>query len=174
MDPTGKKASIRPAELKRFNVATPDGACLQGDQLTSTPVRAPLTLPPTLTTGVGLPVHIPIAKGPIDVAGIPKLRATISSLGVENRLFAGLSVGTTPLTAQVVQNNLLPIRHVGVARRVPIEAELPGAGVRVAEGQTLYLTLTPISDMFLLTGSRVPGGMTFHDITVDLPSPVAG
>ncbi|MFP5579740.1 MAG: alpha/beta hydrolase family protein [Acidimicrobiia bacterium] len=174
VDPTGKQAPTRPAPLQRFNIATPDGTCLQGDELESTAVDADLTLPPTLTTGVGLPVHIPIAEGPIDVAGIPRLRATISSLGVENRLFAGLSVGTSPLDAQVVQNNLLPIRHVGVARRVPIEAELPGVGVRVAEGQTLYLTLTPISDMFLLTGSRVPGGMTFHDITVDLPSPVIG
>ncbi|MGY6500488.1 MAG: hypothetical protein ACXIVQ_06300 [Acidimicrobiales bacterium] len=96
----------------------------------------------------------------------------ISSLGLENPLFAGLAVGTTPLDAQVVQNNLLPIRHVGLSCRVPMEAELPGVGVRVAEGQTLYLTLTPISDMFLLTGSRVPGGMTFHDIVVELPSPV--
>lgn len=174
VDPTGKKAATRPTGLRRFNIATADGACLQGDELESTAVDSDLTLPPTLTTGVGVPVHIPIAEGPIDVAGIPRLRATISSLGVENRLFAGLSVGTSPLDAQVVQNNLLPIRHVGVARRVPIEAELPGVGVRVAEGQTLYLTLTPISDMFLLTGSRVPGGMTFHDITVDLPSPVIG
>jgi pimeloyl-ACP methyl ester carboxylesterase len=172
VDPTGKKAPTRPAPLQRFNIATPDGDCLQGDELESTAVPADLTLAPTLTTGVGLPVHIPIATGPIDVAGIPELRATISSLGVENRLFAGLSVGSTPLTAQVVQNNLLPIRHVGVARRVPIEAELPGIGVRVPEGQTLYLTITPISDMFLLTGSRVPGGMTFHDITVELPAPV--
>lgn len=174
VDPTGKQAPTRPTPLQRFNITTPDGTCLQGDELESTAVDADLTLPPTLTTGVGLPVHIPIAEGPIDVAGIPRLQATISSLGVENRLFAGLSVGTSPLDAQVVQNNLLPIRHVGVARRVPIEAELPGVGVRVAEGQTLYLTLTPISDMFLLTGSRVPGGMTFHDITVELPSPVIG
>jgi len=174
VDPAGKKAPARPAPLERFNIATPDGDCLQGDELASTTVRPHLTLPPTLTTGVGLPVHSPIAEGPIDVAGIPELRATISSLGVENRLFAGLSVGTTPLDARVVQNNLLPIRHVGVARRVPIEAELPGVGVRVAEGQTLYLTISPISDMFLLTGSRVPGGMAFHDITVDLPAAVAG
>jgi len=172
VDPTGKKPPTRPEGLQRYNIATPDGACLQGDELASTAVQADLAVPPTLTTGVGLPVHIPIAQGPLDVAGIPELRATISSLGAENRVFAGLAVGTTPLDAQVVQNNLLPIRHVGVARRVPIEAELPGVGVRVAEGQTLYLTLTPISDMFLLTGSRVPGGMTFHDIVVDLPAPV--
>jgi ABC-2 type transport system ATP-binding protein len=174
VDPTGKRAPTRSAPLRRFNIATPDGACLQGDELASTTVEAESRVPPTLATGVGLPVHIPIAEGPIDVAGIPELRATITSLGVENRLFAGLSVGTTPLDAQVVQNNLLPIRHVGVARRVPIEVELPGVGVRVAEGQTLYVTLTPLSDMFLLTGSRVPGGMTFHDITVDIPAAVAG
>jgi len=43
--------------------------------------------------------------------------------------------------------------------------------VRVAERETLYLTLTPISDMFLLTGSRIPGGMVFRDITVDVPRP---
>ena len=174
VDPTGKRRPSRPDPLRRFNIATPDGACLQGDDIASTPAQADLRVPPTLTTGVGLPVHVPIAKGPLDVAGIPQLRATISSLGVENRVFAGLAVGTTPLDARVVQNNLLPVRHAGVARRVPIEAELPGVGVRVAEGETLYLTLTPISDMFLLTGSRVPGAMTFHDIVVDLPAPVDG
>jgi pimeloyl-ACP methyl ester carboxylesterase len=174
VDPTGKRRPSRPDPLRRFNIATPDGACLQGDDIASTSAQADLRVPPTLTTGVGLPVHVPIAKGPLDVAGIPQLRATISSLGVENRVFAGLAVGTTPLDARVVQNNLLPVRHAGVARRVPIEAELPGVGVRVAEGETLYLTLTPISDMFLLTGSRVPGAMTFHDIVVDLPAPVDG
>lgn len=174
VDPSGRKAPSRPEPLQRFNIATPDGACLQGDELAATPVQVDVRVPPTLTTGVGVPMHIPIAEGPLEVAGIPTLRATISSLGVDNRLFAGLSVGRTPLDARVVQNNLLPIRHVGIDRRVPIEAELPGVGVRVEEGQTLYLTLTPISDMFLLTGSRVPGGMTIHDISVGLPSPVPG
>ncbi|MDY7101685.1 MAG: alpha/beta fold hydrolase [Actinomycetota bacterium] len=172
VDPAGKRRPSRPEPLQRFNIATPDGACLQGDALTSTQVRVDLAVPPTLTTGVGLPVHIPIAQGPLEVAGIPKLEATISSLGAENRLFAGLSVGTTALDARVVQNNVLPIRHSGSARRVPIDVELPGVGVRVAEGETLYLTLTPVSDMFLLTGSRAPGGMTFHDVVVELPAPV--
>jgi len=171
---TVRKGALTLDGLSRYNVATPDGQCLQGDELAPTPVALDVPLPVTITTGVGLPVHLPIATGPLDVAGVPVLRATVDSLGLDNRVFAALSVGRTPLDARVVQNNVLPIRTTGISRREVVEAELPGIGVRVGEGETLYLTLTPISDMFLLTGSRVPGGMTFHDITVDLPSPVDG
>lgn len=166
-----RKGTVTLDGLSRYNVATPDGQCLQGDELTAEPVALDVPLPVTVTTGVGVPVHIPIATGPLDVAGVPVLRATVDSLGLDNRVFAALSVGRTPLDARVVQNNVLPIRTTGISRREAVEAELPGVGVRVAEGETLYLTLTPISDMFLLTGSRIPGGMVFRDIAVDVPRP---
>jgi len=157
--------------LSRYNVATPDGQCLRADQLTPTPVELDLPLPVAVTTGVGVPVNIPIATGPLDVAGVPVLRARVESLGLDNRVFAALSVGRTPLDARVVQNNVLPVRTTGLSLGEQVVAELPGVGVRVAEGETLYLTLSPLSDMFLLTGSRVPGGMVFRDITVDVPRP---
>jgi len=46
-----------------------------------------------------------------------------------------------------------------------------GSDNRVRPGGDPVPTLTPISDTFLPTGSRIPGGMVFWDIRVDVPRP---
>ncbi|QLD88176.1 alpha/beta fold hydrolase [Natronomonas salina] len=122
------------------------------------------------TTGVGAPVHLELAAGPLTVGGVPELSAAVTSVGVDQRVFFALSVGETPATARVVQNNMLPLREpepvVGADRTV----ELPGVAVDVAEGETLYLTLSAISDMSFAHGSiRTPGAVLLEDLTVDVP-----
>lgn len=122
------------------------------------------------TTGVGAPVHLPLAAGPLTVAGVPNLSATVTALGVNQRLFAGLSVGRSPATAQVVQNNLLPLHEpepvTGAARTI----ELPGVAVDVEEDEQLYLTLSAVSDMYVGHGStRTPGTVVLEDLSVGVP-----
>ena len=59
----------------------------------------------------------------------------ISTLGLDNRAFLALSVGTSPLDAKIVQNNMLPIRENGIAINKPRTGiELPSVAVDVPAG----------------------------------------
>lgn len=154
-----------------INLATPDGQCIAVDALDHETVEVPGIL--GSTTGVGVTQHVAIADGPLTLAGIPTLDATVTSVGVDQRVLVALSVGTSTEDAAVVHNNLLPLREllpvVGEARE---DVELPAVGVIVPEGQTLFLTLTPIVDTYFAHGSiRTPGAILLEDISVDLPVP---
>ena len=110
-----------------------------------------------------------IVKGPITIAGSSYLTANVTSLGLDTRSFLGLAVGTSPLDATLVQNNVLPMREVtpvsGVKRRITI----PSVSVEVPAGQSLFLLVSPTSETFLSMGSRAPGLMTLDNTVVHLP-----
>ena len=80
-------------------------------------------------------------------------------------------MGTTPADAVVIQNNLLPLRRVLPGQDQEFEIELPGVVARVPEGQSLFLTASPVSDMFFGHASRTPGAMVFTDLSLTLPTP---
>lgn len=125
------------------------------------------------TVGVGAPIAYPVAQGPLTIAGSPTLDAKVTTIGLDNRAFLSLSVGTSPLDAKIVQNNMLPIRENGITINKPrTGVELPSVAVDVPAGQTLFLTVSPISDMSAGFGSRVVGAMKLKDVVVHLP--VAG
>ncbi len=120
-------------------------------------------------TGVGVPLHRPVAIGPVRVAGSPYLTADVSSLGPDARVFVGLAVGRTRGTARVVQSNLLPIDEPTRVRGRRQRIDLPAVSVDVPKGEQLFLVLTPVSDTFAAVGSRIPGGMALRDVSVHLP-----
>ncbi|MCW2735423.1 alpha/beta fold hydrolase [Nocardioides sp.] len=125
------------------------------------------------TVGVGAPIAYPVAQGPITIAGSPTLDGKITTLGLDNRAFLALSVGTSPADARIVQNNMLPIRENGIAINKPRTGiQLPSVAVDVPAGQTLFLTVSPVSDMYAGFGSRVVGAMKLKDVVLHLP--VAG
>lgn len=122
------------------------------------------------TTGAGAPIHLPLTAGELTVAGVPTLSATVTTAGVDQRLFAALSVGESPATAQVVQNNVMPLREPMPVTRAERTIELPGVAADVGSGQQLYLTLTAASDMFPAHGSvRTPGTTVLEDLSVGVP-----
>jgi pimeloyl-ACP methyl ester carboxylesterase len=152
----------------RYHLTTAGGRCV------SVPSVAPSSTVElgdvVSTVGAGAPVAYPIAQGPLTVAGSPTLDARISTIGLDNRAFLALSVGTSPLDARVVQNNMLPVRENGITMNKPRTGiELPAVAVDVPAGQTLFLTVSPISDMSAGFGSRVVGAMTLRDVAVHLP-----
>lgn len=120
-------------------------------------------------TTAGVPLKKLVAKGPIRIAGRPYLTGRVTAIGLDNRAFYGLAVGTSPLTARLVQANVLPVNEptpvFGAARRVA----LPSVAVDVPAGQSLYLLVTPIHDTFLVSGSRLPGVVTIDETVVHLP-----
>lgn len=122
------------------------------------------------TTGAGAPVHLELAEGPLTVAGVPTLSTDVTSVGVEQRVFAALSVGSSPATATLVQNNMMPLRLPEPVFGEPHTIELPGVAVALDEGEQLYVTLSAVSDTSFAHGSiRTPGLVRLNDLQVDVP-----
>ena len=160
---------------RRYNLSTTTDTCVHTDRVDvreGHPVGRDLsvTTGTATTTGAGAPQQLEIAAGPLTIAGVPTLDATVTSVGADQRVFFAISVGTSPADATVVQNNTMPLREltpvVGVKRTI----ELPGIAVEVPEGQKAFLTVSPISDMYFGHGSvRTPGVVTLENMTVNLP-----
>ncbi|MGH2736219.1 MAG: alpha/beta hydrolase family protein [Actinomycetota bacterium] len=124
------------------------------------------------TTGLGAPLHLPVAEGPLTVAGIPRLAGAVTALGLDSRAFFGLSVGTSPADALVIQNNLMPLREPLPVTDAPFDIELPGVAVEVPEGQSLFLTISPASDMYIEHGTKPAGALVLSGLSLTLPGPV--
>lgn len=152
----------------RHHLATAGGRCVTVD---STKADTVVPLGDVISTvGVGAPLSYPIAQGPMTIAGTPTLDADVTSLTSDGRLFLALSVGENARDAKIVQNNMLPLREPGTTIDKPRAGiELPSVAVDVPAGKTLFLTVSPISDMSFGHGSRVPGAMTLKNVDVHLP-----
>ena len=151
----------------RLHLATADGACRTRS---STAVNAQVPVGTVTTpTVAGPPTVVPVAAGPLTVSGVPYVTAKVSSVGLDNRSFLALAVGTSASDAKVVQNNTMPFRAPfalsGAARTI----ELPGIAVHVPKGKKLFLLASPTSDMFVTHTSRTPGVLTLTDTVVKLP-----
>ena len=151
----------------RIHLATPTSTCTSVDSAAAT--RSVPLGDVVSTTAAGVPLPYEIAAGPLEVAGTPYLTGRVTALGVENRAFYGLAVGTSPLDAHLVQNNVLPLSEptpvTGARRRVA----LPSLAVTVPRGQHLYLLVSPVSDTFVGMSSRTPGVISIADTAVHLP-----
>jgi ABC-2 type transport system ATP-binding protein len=121
------------------------------------------------TAAAGAPQAVALAKGPLTVAGTPYLDATVTSLGLDSRAFFALSVGTSPADARVVQNNVRPHREASLNLGTARSIELPSIAVEVRKGQSLFLTVSPVSDMFVGHGSRTPSAMVLDGAKVRVP-----
>ncbi|CAN5391394.1 hypothetical protein BH23ACT9_BH23ACT9_22760 [soil metagenome] len=161
------------------------GQCIRLDESDITTTEFGLTeLDPTGTLGsaagtptvIGAPIHLQIpGTSGTTVAGVPTVTADLYALGVDQRAFFALSVGTSPANAQVIQNNVMPVRVFGPATLGdPVTFELPGVAVEVGANQSLFLTVSPYSDMFFGHGSRTAGGIGLLDVAVELPLVTGG
>ena len=140
-----------------YHLATADGRCLtQRNLMLNKRYELGKIVAPT---GAGLPVNLPIAKGPVTIAGTPTLTAEVYTVIPRSGAYFALSVGTSPLTAKVVQNNTMPLREKATARGVRRTIELPAVAVDVPPGQNLYLTVAPIADMYAGQRGPLPGVM---------------
>lgn len=158
----------------RYNLTTADGSeCLSFDRH---PKRESLKVDPTgtgemiATAGLGAPLNVPLVEGPITVTGIPRLSGDLSAAGLDARAFFALAVGTTPGDARIVQNNVMPLRRAQPVMDGRFRIELPGVALTVPEGQSLFLTISPVYDMSFGHGSRVPGGFLLGGLEVSLPA----
>lgn len=138
-----------------YHLSTADGRCLT--QRSLTPNKSYKLGKIVAPTGVGLPVNLPIAKGPLTIAGTPTVTANVYTVIPQSAAYFALSVGKNPLTAKVVQNNTIPLRENHAARGVRRTFELPAIAVDVLAGQNLYLTVAPVADMYAGQRGPLPG-----------------
>ena len=115
------------------------------------------------------PVSYELATGPVTVAGIPKLTGDLFAAAADTRAFFALTVGTNPADAKIIQNNVMPLRSFLPGTGESFEIELPGIAVEIPEGESLFLTISPLSDQSFGHGSKAPGAMVITDLTVKAP-----
>ena len=158
-----------------YNLSATDNTCVRLerlDQRKAYPIGVDISVArgTVTTTGAGAPQHHQIAAGPLTIAGVPTVTTEVSTAGADQRVFFAISVGETPATAQVVQNNVMPLRELLPVIQQKRTIELPGIAVKVPAGQFAYLTVSPVSDMFAGHGStRTPGVVGLDDLVVNLP-----
>ena len=123
------------------------------------------------TVGAGAPVAYPIAQGPLTIAGSPKLDATLTTLGLDNRAFLALSVGTSPLDARIVQNNMLPIRENGIVDRQAAHGcrAALGRGRRTCRADAVPHRLADLRHVRRASARGWSGAMRMKDVVVHLP-----
>jgi ABC-2 type transport system ATP-binding protein len=125
----------------------------------------------TVATPSGAPAWVayPVTEGPVRIAGSAHLTGDLTTLGVTNRAFYGLAVGTSPADAELVQNNVYPLSVDGVVTGEQRRLELPAVAVDVPAGQTLYVIASGVSETFLGAGGRTPGVVTLDNTVAHLP-----
>ncbi|HYP24336.1 MAG TPA: alpha/beta fold hydrolase [Actinomycetota bacterium] len=157
----------------RYNLTAVDSrTCLRMPSLagsTTVPVDPVGAGAIVTTAGAGAPLQLQVAEGPLAIGGVPELSGKVTSAALDGRAFFGLAIGTTPAGARVIHNNLLPLRRAVPVTDSEFRIELPGVVAEVPAGKNLYLTVTPVSDMFFGHGSRTPGAMVLTDVELDLP-----
>lgn len=154
----------------RLHIATPDSTCTT--VRSATPDKTVALRDVVSPTAAGVPIAYEIAPGGTRIAGSAHLTAKLTATGTAAapaRAFYGLAVGTSPLDAHLVQNNVMPINVTELAQGTPVRIELPAAAVDVPQGQSLYLMVSAISDTFVAMSSRVPGIVLLEDTKVHLP-----
>ncbi|GAA1575303.1 hypothetical protein GCM10009804_35130 [Kribbella hippodromi] len=147
-----------------YHLSTANGRCLTQRSLTANKSYSLGKI--VVPTGAGLPVNLPIAKGPLTIAGTPTVTADVYTVIPQSAAYFALSVGKTALTAKVVQNNTMPLREKHTARGVRRTIELPAVAVDVPAGQNLYLTVAPVADMYAGQRGPLPGVLMLKNGTL--------
>jgi pimeloyl-ACP methyl ester carboxylesterase len=152
----------------QYHLATAGGQCATVDSIAASvdkPVGQIVT-----NVGPGVAQYVKVADGPVRVAGMPTLDANVTSLAADGRAFFALAVGTSAADAKIVQNNMLPL-HEPAPLTTPTARtiELPAVAVDVPAGQSLFLTVSPFSDMSFGHGSRTPGLLVLDNAVLHLP-----
>jgi pimeloyl-ACP methyl ester carboxylesterase len=161
----GKKTTL--TGYGEYHLATAGSTCTTTRSVTpdaTYPVGTVVT-----SQGGGPPLSFKVADGPLRVAGTSYLDGTVTALGVNNRAFYALGVGTSPADVKIVQGNVLPFNSLTPVNGVATSIELPSVAIDVPAGQSLYVVAMATNDMFAGMGNRTPGAVVVQDASVRLP-----
>ena len=112
----------------RLHLATPASTCTTVKRVTADTTYDIGTVATTETGPAA--IAFPVAQGPIRIAGSAYLTGTLTALGLNNRAFYGLAMGTNPLDAALVQNNVIPLNELA-----PVSGSRAGSAARSRGGR---------------------------------------
>lgn len=156
--PAGVQLATREGECLRFD-DVPAGATWR-DVAPATPAGTPVPL------AAGARLALPVAEGPLTLAGVPRVSANVSTLAPDARLFLALGIGASASDVRVAGDQWTPWRGSEGA----IDAlDLAGVVERVPAGQAVFLLVAPTQEQYAAHGSRAPGAVILEDLRVGLP-----
>ncbi|MCU1594047.1 MAG: peptidase [Frankiales bacterium] len=150
-----------------YHLATSTNTCSTTSAVTPNKTYPVGTVATTEVAGAALPFKV--ADGPLRVAGTPILKGLVTALGVNNRAFYALGVGTSQADVKLVQGDVLPYSSMLPVNGQATTIELPSVAVDVPKGSQLYVVAMGTNDMFAGFGSRTPGAVVLQSATVSLP-----
>lgn len=162
-----KHRAVRLPGRNRFHLATAGGRCTTTASVTPNRSVAAGTVATPEAAGPALATKI--AAGPIRIAGTPYLSGRVTALGVNNRAFYALGIGTSAADAKIVQGNMYPWSSAKPVNGVQTRIELPSVAVDVPAGQSLFVIAAATNDMYGGFGSRTPGAVILQNASVALP-----
>jgi pimeloyl-ACP methyl ester carboxylesterase len=162
-----KKLPVKLPGLGEYHLATAGSTCTTTSAVTpNKTVDAGTIATPELASPA---IATKIADGPLRVAGTPYLSGTVTALGVNNRAFYALGIGTSAADAKIVQGDMYPWSSMLPVTSASVNIELPSVAVDVPAGQSLFLITAATNDMYAGFGSRTPGAVVIQDAKVALP-----
>lgn len=161
----------------RYGIADMDGNCVWTDDVRTTAAfevgtDVEVARGAVATSGAGVPQYVPVftADEETVITGVPTVDATWYQAGVDQRLFFGLAKGTSPADATVMQHQMQPHLELLPSTGTDVTVELGGGGMTVAPGETVYLVISPLVELYFGHGSaRTPGAVALDGLTVNLP-----
>ena len=151
----------------QYHLATAGNTCTTVSSVAPTKKVAAGTV--ATTEAAGPPVATALVAGPVRIAGTSYLDGTVTALGVNNRAFYALGVGTNPADVKLVQGDMLPWSSQLPVTSGQVHIQLPSVAIDVPKGQSLYLVAVATDDMYAGFGSRTPGAVVVQNASVELP-----
>ena len=153
-----------PSGIPRASFALEDGRCVarDGPAGATREATAALALAPA---GAGSTL-VPLAEGPLVVAGVPTLRAQVDATAPGGVVFASLVVVGADGFTRVVNDQSMPLRALPGAA---LASELAGVATALGPGERLLLRLDGLNEWYLHNGARAPGAALLRDVVVALP-----
>lgn len=151
--------------IPEISYALDDGTCLELDALPTTTHETafPVVAAPS---GAGT-LLLPIAEGPLTIAGLPTLTADVDPLGITTVGFLGLVIVGADGHSRVVDDQTTPYR---ADPGKTLEIELAGVAAALGEGDQLFLRLDGANEWYAHNSPRTPGSTLLHNVRLTLPT----
>lgn len=156
-----------------ITLATDNGGCLTSDahpdlldgSTTGFDVAGSVVLP----SPAPMRQLLPIANGPMTVAGAPIVSGTLTVWGAEAIVLFSIVRTSASGTQAVVGEQVTPLRVAGPGLGTPFTLDLTAIAVEVAEGESLSLAVSNWDVLFFSSHGRIPSAAVVEGLTVDLP-----
>lgn len=149
--------------IPEVSFALEDGECIALDALPDDTVRA--SLPLVAAPAAGGSVLVPLLSGEAVVAGIPHLRANVTT-ALPQVSFVGLVAIGPDGVARVVDDQTTPVR---LEPGATLDVEMAGVATRLASDEQLFLRIDGLNEWYAHNAQRAPGGALLQDVVVTLP-----